>query len=287
MSETLSSRRFLLHMAALTLVGALLAAGLAAPDVMAVSGTANPSAVESQVQGGTGFDDPASRDRVIASRPGQPFQVQEEQGMSMAELMRNIGVAVGVLALFILVVVEFFYRHRLQRSTYRWLLLFGLFMLPVLVGLSAISTVMEETKTVESCASCHVMEPFVGDLMQGDGTTLASRHYENRWIERNQCYACHTSYGAHGTLEGKRDGFRHWALFVTGTWEEPISYAGSYPNVNCTSCHGGTPAFENVISHRALASEMRMDKVTCTRCHGPAHPTPKEREQWQGQQTEE
>jgi nitrate/TMAO reductase-like tetraheme cytochrome c subunit len=142
------------------------------------------------------------------------------------------------------------------------------------VVLSTGTTVLETTKTVQSCASCHVMDPFVNDLFDEQSTTLAARHYKNRWISEYQCYTCHTTYGAHGTFEGKRDGFRHWLLYVTNTWEEPITFAGSYPNQNCTACHGGAQTFRKVDSHRALSQKMMANEVSCTSCHGPAHPTP-------------
>jgi len=160
---------------------------------------------------------------------------------------------------------------------YRVLLIISLFVLPVIIGLGTSVTVLETTKTVQSCGSCHVMDPFVNDLYDPESSTLAARHYKNRWISEYQCYTCHTTYGAHGTFEGKRDGFRHWLLFVTQTWDEPIRYAGSYPNMNCTACHGGTTAFQEIPSHQALSSKMRADEVSCTSCHGPAHPTPAER----------
>lgn len=148
-----------------------------------------------------------------------------------------------------------------------------------IVGMGTTATVLETTKTVQSCNSCHVMNPFVNvnDLKDPESTTLAARHYKNKWIPKNQCYTCHITYGAHGTFEGKRDGFRHWLLYVTQTWEEPIQYSGTYPNSNCLSCHGGTLKFATVTSHRSLFDKLNNDEINCTDCHGPAHPLPGER----------
>lgn len=201
-----------------------------------------------------------------------------EQGITVGELMRLAGIFAVVAALFILILIEFVYRDRINRMNYRLLLIISLFVLPVIVGLGTSATVLETTKTVQSCGTCHVMDPFVNDLYDPGSTTLAARHYKNQWISEYQCYTCHTTYGAHGTFEGKRDGFRHWLLFVTRTWDEPISYSGSYPNMNCTACHGGTTAYLDVPSHLALADKFRTDEVSCTSCHGPAHPTPQERD---------
>lgn len=210
-----------------------------------------------------------------------------QQGVTATELLRTAGIAAAVIAIIGLVVIEFVIRDRLSRATYHWLLFFGLLALPGLALLGTTETVFEETKTVASCQSCHVMDPFVEDLRDPDSPTLAARHYKHNWIEKNQCYECHTTYGAHGTLASKRDGFRHWLLYVTRTWPEPIEYAGSYPNSNCTTCHAGTPTFEAVASHEALRSELQSDEVTCTSCHGPPHPTPAERQQFMTSRTHE
>ena len=200
-----------------------------------------------------------------------------ERGVSAAESMRGIGLIAALIAIVSLILIEFIYRKRLQRGTYHLLLLTGLFILPMIVIMSTTATVLEETKTLDSCASCHVMEPFVNDLTNANSATLAARHYKNKWIPDHQCYSCHTTYGAHGTLAAKRDGFRHWLLYVTGTWEDPIQYSGSYPNSNCLACHAGTQKFERVKSHNALAPDLATNRVGCFTCHGPPHPVPSER----------
>ena len=200
-----------------------------------------------------------------------------ERGVSVAELMRGIGLIAALIAIVSLILIEFIYRKRLQRGTYHLLLLIGLFILPMIVIMSTTATVLEETKTISSCASCHVMEPFINDMTNANSATLAARHYKNKWIPDHQCYSCHTTYGVHGTLAAKRDGFRHWLLYVTGTWEDPIQYSGSYPNSNCLACHTGTQKFERVKSHNALASDLATNRVGCFTCHGPPHPVPSER----------
>ena len=82
------------------------------------------------------------------------------------------------------------------------------------------------------------------------------------------------TYGATGSLAGKRDGARHWLLYVTGTHADPIRYTGSYPNRNCLACHEGTALFERVKSHAALGPDLRADRTACVQCHGPPHPPP-------------
>lgn len=206
------------------------------------------------------------------------YSYPEDKGVSAAELLRQVGIAATIIALVGLIVVEFFMKKRLARGSYKWLLFLGLFMLPVITIISGTTTLLEETTTVESCASCHIMEPFVNDMMDPNSPTLAARHFKNKWIAKNQCYHCHTSYGVHGTAEAKRDGFRHWLLYVTETWPEPISFKGSYPNSNCLTCHGPTESFQEVNSHIALREKLGKDEVSCATCHGPIHPGPLERD---------
>ena len=206
------------------------------------------------------------------------YSYPEDKGMSAAELLRQVGIAATIVALVGLIVTEFFLKKKIARGPYKWLLFIGLFMLPVITMLSSTSTLLEETTTVESCASCHIMEPFVNDMMNPESPTLAARHFKNKWISEHQCYQCHTSYGIHGTAEAKRDGFRHWLMYVTDTWPEPITFKGSYPNSNCLSCHVGTESFQAVNSHFALQDKLKADEVSCATCHGPVHPVPGERD---------
>lgn len=198
-------------------------------------------------------------------------------GVSESEVLRMAGILSGIAATAVLFAAEFVWRDRVSPATHRWLLLVGLLLLPCITLLGASATVFEETKTVASCASCHVMHPFVDDMHDPGSASLAARHFRNRWIPDHHCYACHTTYGIHGTLEGKRDGLRHWLLYVTGTWEEPIRYSGSYPNANCLACHAGAPVFERVAVHAALRPDLLSDRTSCIACHGPPHPTPAER----------
>lgn len=183
---------------------------------------------------------------------------------------------VAILAILagvvLLVLVEFVYRRRLPAGTYRWLLLFGLLVLPAFALLGATGSMFEEMKTVDACNSCHVMNEFVDDMRSPASASLAARHFRSGAIPAKQCYSCHTGYGIFGTMESKRDGFRHWLLYVTRTWEEPITFKGSYPNANCLQCHAGSPDFRAVESHRALREPLEGDQMGCFTCHGVPHP---------------
>ena len=197
--------------------------------------------------------------------------------ITFGNFFRTLAIGAAGLAIVALVLVQFVFYDRFHRTTRHWVLMVLLLVFPLISVLGTMETVMSETKTVNSCNSCHVMEPFVNDLKDADSPTLAARHYKNKWIPKQQCYQCHTTYGVHGTLAAKRDGFRHWLLYVTGTYDEPIEYSGSYPNVNCTNCHAGTEKFKSVESHSALRPLLASDQVSCTSCHGPPHPAPPDR----------
>lgn len=198
---------------------------------------------------------------------------------SQLDVLRGIGIAAAVAGILLLILVQHVYRKKMQHGTYRRLLLIGLFVLPMIVTWTTTKTVMEGTKSVQACLSCHVMQPFVNDMQNPSSPTLAARHYRNNWIAKDQCYSCHVTYGVTGTVEGKRDGFRHWLYYVTHTYADQIQYAGSYENSNCLACHQGTAKWQRVKSHQALVAEFSTDRIACIACHGPPHPLPQERKQ--------
>ena len=94
---------------------------------------------------------------------------------------------------------------------------------------------------VEACNRCHVMRPMVTDMMDPKSDTLAARHFKNRWIPKDQCYACHSDYGLSGDLAAKMEGFRHLARYTTRTYDGADPYRGTFDNANCLKCHAGMP----------------------------------------------
>lgn len=221
----------------------------------------------------------------LAASPA--WAVETHGRWSQLDILRWLGIAAAVVGILLLVLVQHVYRKNLQHGTYRRLLLIGLFVLPMIVTWTTTKTVMEGTKSVQACMSCHVMHPFVNDMENPSSPTLAARHYRNNWIAKDQCYSCHVTYGVTGTVEGKRDGFRHWLYYVTSIYADPIQYAGSYDNSNCLDCHRGTAKWERVKSHQALAAEVAADRIACIACHGPPHPLPSERKTMASRSPEE
>jgi len=133
--------------------------------------------------------------------------------------------------------------------------------------------VFEGVKKVQSCTQCHVMRPMATDMQDSQSMTLAARHYRNKWIAKDQCYACHTDYGLAGTLQAKMDGYRHLARYTTNTYTEPIEFRGTYNNQNCLKCHAGTEKFSSVESHATAEARLLDSTMSCLNCHGQAHPT--------------
>ena len=198
--------------------------------------------------------------------------------MDTVDFMRGAAFWAAAVAVILLLSVELLLRCRVRRAVYHWLLLIGLFALPLFSVTATTGVILEQSKTVDSCASCHSMDPFISDLRNPSSTTLAARHYRNKWIPHDQCYECHTTYGLHGMFDAKLDGMRHWWKYVTDDWKRPISYLGEYPNSNCLECHGGTPAYENAGAHLVAFKALKRDVVlNCMLCHGPPHPTSKQR----------
>jgi hypothetical protein len=90
--------------------------------------------------------------------------------------LRTIALLAIVVAVVGLILVEFVWRNRLAQTTYRWLLLVGLLVLPAFALLGSTGSMFEEMKNVDACNSCHVMTPFVDDmaLLHGRAHELVS-----------------------------------------------------------------------------------------------------------------
>lgn len=203
---------------------------------------------------------------------GQATAPEPPHGATVGGTMSGLALAAILLGVVLLIAVEFVWRRRLRPTTYRFVLLGGLLVLPAFALTGSTVSMFEEMKTVEACNSCHVMNLFVDDMHDPQSASLAARHFRTGAIPAKQCYACHTGYGIFGTAESKRDGFRHWLLYVTRTWKDPITFKGAYPNANCVGCHGPSPRFQAIPSHVALGEQLRGDEMACYTCHALPHP---------------
>lgn len=157
----------------------------------------------------------------------------------------------------------------------KWTLLVGLFLLPASTML--MSNVVGFHKVKQSCAECHTMDPWVADMTDPSSATLAAKHHQNRWINEDQCYTCHTGYGFAGNLEAKIGGLRHvMHTYVTGVPEE-IRIRRPFPVATCLHCHAEARSYLAIEQH--VAPEYQADilsgKMSCFECHEAPHPRKK------------
>jgi trimethylamine-N-oxide reductase (cytochrome c), cytochrome c-type subunit TorC len=163
----------------------------------------------------------------------------------------------------------------------------GLFACPLFLFPLGNFATFETSKRVEFCETCHTaMDPYVQDMRSPESRTLAARHFANRYIQNDQCFACHADYGLFGEAKAKVRGLRHVYYWITDTpearGEEQIHHYGPYQNSLCLTCHAGSKRFLEAKNgvHRDVAGELAArDPATgkpvraCLQCHGPAHPT--------------
>jgi len=191
------------------------------------------------------------------------------------ELVKVLGVSVFLVEaalLFWLVL-----KGKQLSNPVKWMALIALVIGPILLVFLANFHVFDNSKTVDACANCHVMRPMVNDMEDKESMTLAARHYKNKWINKDQCYGCHKDYGLNGKMKAKMDGYRHLMKYITSTYEEPIRYRGIFKNANCGSCHYEKPNFMAVEMHQPLFAKFKEEEISCTNCHGKAHPSPNQR----------
>jgi len=136
--------------------------------------------------------------------------------------------------------------------------------------------VMEKSKDVRFCGSCHVMTPVVESLRATDGSSLAAIHYTRGLVPTAEaCYTCHSGYGIWGTFGAKRAGVMHMLRAATGRYVLPIHLEGTFDINSCLGCHAGASSFRAVEAHKDpdLQASLLNHTMACTgACHPAAHP---------------
>jgi nitrate/TMAO reductase-like tetraheme cytochrome c subunit len=168
-------------------------------------------------------------------------------------------------------------RHRLDEASSKWMLFTGICLLPTPVMFLSTAVGLEQSKNVEFCMSCHVMDPFVKDLKDPKSKNLAALHYQNRYIQREHCYRCHTDYGVLGTMEAKMAGLGHVWKAATGSYTLPIHMRKPYNYLICLDCHAGSAKFDKEAAHDGVVAETASGKSNCLDCHDAPHPPPETR----------
>ena len=160
---------------------------------------------------------------------------------------------------------------------YKLVALLSILIFPLAAAGSAHIELLEGARETEACNACHVMTPMVTDLYDPDSDTLAARHFKNNYISDQECYQCHSGYGFNGAIAAKLEGYRHLVRYTTGFYQEPIKIRGHFDSASCLSCHRTTDNFQKINSHRVALERLEKKQMSCTNCHGPAHPTRRER----------
>lgn len=148
--------------------------------------------------------------------------------------------------------------------------------LPLFAYLLGDLQVLEESKHVEFCGSCHeTMSPLV-DALQHDGEYLASIHFRRGAVpHESACYRCHGGYGIWGGVRAKTAGLRHMLHTVTGNFEFPLQKVGTFDIASCLDCHAQALPFRDADPHRDpdLQKALLSGEMGCTGlCHPDPHP---------------
>lgn len=148
-------------------------------------------------------------------------------------------------------------------------------LLPVLAYAFAVLFMLEDSKQVSFCGSCHVMTPIAASLSSHDGS-LAAVHYGRGLVPHDQaCYVCHSGYGIWGTFDAKMAGVMHLVRTATGWYDVPIKLNGKFNIDSCLGCHAFAASFQAVEAHQdpELQQQLLTRELSCTGiCHPAAHP---------------
>lgn len=173
-------------------------------------------------------------------------------------------------------------RHDKQSRETHWLglkpwvhgvLFLAVVAVPVLLSMVTGEVAFERSKSLQFCASCHAMDPYVNGLKDPDSELLSAKHYQYRRINHNQCYTCHTDYDFLGPAKAKVRGMRHVMSYYFGDKDKPIKLYKSFSNKTCLECHDGAKSFMKAEPHQEILEPLRSDEMSCISCHGPVHPT--------------
>ena len=134
---------------------------------------------------------------------------------------------------------------------------------------------LEGSKQVSFCGSCHIMTPIVQSLEGNDGL-LASIHFGRGLVPHDEaCFTCHSGYGIWGGIDAKMAGVMHMVRTATGWYDLPIKHNGPFDIDSCLGCHALAPSFRAVEAHQDpdLQKQLLGRQLSCTGiCHPTAHP---------------
>jgi cytochrome c nitrite reductase small subunit len=185
----------------------------------------------------------------------------------------RIGTAIALLAIAVIAVSALaLIRGRLPDAfSYSVLLL-----LPVFGYALGNLHLLDQSKRVEFCGSCHeTMSPLV-EAMRSDTEYLSSTHYRSGAVPRDAaCYRCHGGYGLWGDVQAKFAGVTHMLHTITGRYEYPLRKLGTFDISSCLDCHAQAAPFRAQEAHRDpdLQNALLEGQMGCVGlCHPAPHP---------------
>ena len=180
-----------------------------------------------------------------------------------------LGILIAGIGLILYSLVR--YRGRIEGPLSWGFLLTGVVVLPLASIMFGMLLVFDKAEKVEFCGSCHAaMQAYVRDLTNTRSESLAAIHFKNRFIPRNQCYVCHTSFGLFGTVQAKVAGMIDVGKYYTRTFRVPIQMREPYRNDDCLKCHA--EAVRWVGRHENVKDALLTGETGCLLCHGKEHP---------------
>jgi len=171
------------------------------------------------------------------------------------------------------------YRGRLTEGGARLIHLLSLAILPLVMLPFANITVLEYTKQVNFCGSCHLaMQPYLNDMMKPGQQSLAALHFQDRFAPTQQgteCYECHADYGVHGTFVVKLQGLHDTYSYTTGNYKLPIALGKPLSDDMCLKCHVQAKPFLSQALHLDKTGKVSplilSGTIRCEMCHPSGH----------------
>ena len=149
-------------------------------------------------------------------------------------------------------------------------------LLPLVAYLLGDIHLMDESKRVNYCGSCHEAMSPMFETMHNDDSTLAGFHYQRGAIShQTACYSCHSGYGLSGDMTAKLAGMRHMLQTALGSEDYPLRLRRPFDIDSCLDCHAEAKPFRAIEDHRELdIQEALLEReMGCTgECHETAHP---------------
>jgi nitrate/TMAO reductase-like tetraheme cytochrome c subunit len=189
--------------------------------------------------------------------------------------LSGAGILLGLAAAAILILVLVRKPEGRVTTPAKWALLVGLLVLPAMTMLSGNVVGFHNVKN--SCTQCHTMDPWVSDMKDPKSTTLAAKHFQNRWIPDDQCYTCHTGYGLAGNVQAKLNGLSHVTHeYFTGVPKE-IKIRSPFAVATCLHCHGESAKYQKIEQHvdAEMKPKILTGELSCFECHATPHPRKK------------